>query len=98
MVGGGEVDALGPGGMIEEPYFVERAGTGIGQVGLATFFEVVGGDLIRVGHNSVDDFESVAVGFVLKMAADGVERGGCQKCEHGNHEQQGGERGPVFEA
>ena len=40
--------------MIEEPHFDKRIRVGIGQVHLATFLEVVGGDLVRVGVQGVN--------------------------------------------
>ena len=75
------MDALGPRRVIEEPYLVKCAWIGIGQIHLATFFEIVSSDLAGIGHNSVDHFESIAVGFVLKVAADGVEGGSGKKRE-----------------
>ena len=71
--------ALGPGRVIEEPYFVKGAGIGIGQIHLAAFFEIAGGHLVGIGHNAVDHFESIAVGLMLKMAADRIEGGGGEK-------------------
>ena len=45
---------LRPGRTIEEPHFDKRIRVGIGQVHLATFLEVVGGDPVRVGVQGVN--------------------------------------------
>src|ERR1700690_4385198 len=55
------------------------------------------GDLVGIGDNSVDDFESIAVGLVLEVAAHGVEDGSREKCQQGNQKYQGGERGPILQ-
>src|SRR5271156_4056667 len=97
IVGGYEVHTLRPGRMIEEPYFVKGTGIGIGQIHLATFFEIVSGDLIGIGNDSVYHFEAVAVGLMLKMAADGVESGRGKECQHRYQQEQGWQRGPILQ-
>ena len=81
IVGCYEVHPFLPGGMIEEPDFGKFTRIRVGQVHLSTLLEIVGGDLVGVGHDAVDHLEAIAVCLVLKMAADGVERGSRKKCE-----------------
>ena len=81
--------------MIVEPHLDKRTWVGIGQVRLATFLEIVGSDLVRIGHNSVDHLETITVRLVLKMAAYAVECRGGKKCQHRNHEIQSRQRRPI---
>ena len=59
--------------MVEEPGFDEPVWIGVREIHLAAFFEILGRYLIGVRNNSVGYFDAVAVGFVLEVAADGVD-------------------------
>ena len=59
--------------MIEEPDLDKRIRIGIREILFSAFLEIVGGDLVGVGHNPMDYFEAVTIGLVFKMPAHSVE-------------------------
>ncbi len=90
MIGGYEVDAFGPGGVVEEPGFGEPVWARIAQIFFSTLFEILSGDLIGVGDNSVNHFDAIAIGFVLEVAADRVEGWSGEECQQRDDEDQQG--------
>src|SRR5580692_2500177 len=55
------------------------------------------GDLVGIGNDSVNNFEAVAIGFVLKVAADAVECRGREENQQRNYEYQGREGCQILE-
>src|SRR5271157_2210379 len=92
-----EVYALRPRRVIVEPELHPLAWRRIVEVDFSALFEIVRGYLVGIRHDAVYDLDSVAIGLVLIVAADGVEHRRREKRQHRQQQKQQRQRRPVVE-
>src|SRR5215467_10248482 len=81
--------------MVEEPDTNKCGRSGIGEVGFAFKLECLRSDFPWIRRDAVDDFQTVAIGFVLLPTAEAVEDGREEKVQHKNNQKEKREGGPI---
>ena len=95
IVVGGEVGAVGDGGMAVEPKLHERVGIGRLEVVLAQGVKGFLRGELRIGDKAVDGFLPEDVGLVLLPSTERVGDGGKQERDASENQQQDGEGGKI---
>ena len=76
--------------MVVEPELHPIAGCRIVQVDLTALLEIMRGHLVGVRHDTVNDLDSVTVGFMLVVASDTVEYRCGEETQHFQKQYQQG--------